>query len=466
MNSSNKKGNSSLFQTLQSVQFGIKILIAIAVVSVIGTVIPQGRSADFYNEHYGGIVSFLINFFRFDITYKSPLFISLVCLFGVDLILCSLKRLPSVLRITFKPDLTPDAGKISRMPVNDAIEKKSLDAVSKVFAESGVRLRKIDDTRLFGEKGKFGYMGSTIVHVSILIFLLGGLVSLITGQRGNIVLEKGQSSSVVTLNDESTIPLGFEIKFNQFEVEFYQDYPGRPKSYKSSVTVSEPGKGVYDKDIMVNHPLMTQGFTIYQSSYGVTENSLSVSEDDTVRVGIKLKGAPDEMPPIVTLDMMQGKLYTIPGFGDSIEVRLDKVYRDFKRLQSVSGETNPAIKVDVLVNGETRWDVFAFKNFPGLNMPMDQEDLIFMFTMLEIMQSGTFEPEYYTVLGVVRDRGIPIMWIGAILIMFGLFFSFYVRPKRIWALQAEGTVLIGATTKGDHEPLKNFVNKTIKNIQN
>ena len=387
----------------------------------------------------------------------------LLCLFGLNLILCSLIKLPSVLRVTFKPDLAPDAGKISRMPVKAVVEKKSLDVVSGAFAESGMKLRRIDDTRLFGEKGKWGYMGSTVVHVSILIFLLGGLVSLITGQRGYIVLEKGQSSSDVTLYNESTIPLGFEIKLNQFEVEFYEDHPGRPKSYKSSVTVSEPVKGIYDKDIMVNHPLMAQDFTIYQSSYGVSENSRSFSEDDTVRVDINLKGAPDEMPPIVTLDMAQGKLYSIPGFGDSLAVRLDRVYRDFKRLQSVSGETNPAIKVDVLVNGETRWNVFAFQKFPGLNMPMDQ-DLNFLFTMHDIIQSGEEKTEYYTVLGVVKDRGIPIMWIGAILMMMGLLFSFYIRPKRIWAIQSEETVLIGATTKGDPEPLRNFVNKTIKNI--
>ncbi len=466
MDSSNNKVNPGLFQTLRSVQFGITILIVISVVSVIGTIIPQGRSSDFYSEQFSGIVNFLIKVFRFDITYSSPLFIGLVCLFGLNLFLCSLKRMPSILRAAFKPDITPGEVKISHMPVKATIKNKSLDEVRRAFAESGIKLRTVDDTRLFGEKGKLGYLGSTIVHVSILIFLLGGLVSMLTGQRGHIVLEKGLSSSEITLFDESTIPLGFEIKLNQFDVEFYQDFPGRPKSFKSSVTVSEPGKVVYDKDITVNHPLMTQGFTIFQSSYGVSKNPQSVSEDDTVKVGIKLKGMPEEIPPIVTLDMVQGKQYSIPGFGDSLEVRLDKVYRDFKRTQTESGEVNPAIKVDVLVNGETKWSIFAFRNFPELNMPMDQEGLIFMFTMLEIVQSGgTSEPEFYTVLGVVRDKGNTIMLIGAILMMLGMFFSFYVRPKRIWALQTEGNVLIGATTKGDHEPLRNFVNKTVKNMQ-
>ena len=57
------------------------------------------------------------------------------------------------------------------------------------------------------------------------------------------------------------------------------------------------------------------------------------------------------------------------------------------------------------------------------------------------------------------------MWIGAILMMLGLSLSFYIRPKRIWVLEKKDTILIGAKTKGDSESIRDFINKTIKNIQ-
>jgi len=465
MNSSEKKYNPGLMKTLSSVQLGIIVLIAIAIVSIVGTVIPQGRSADFYQEHYGVIVNFLINVFRFDITYRSPLFIGLLCLFGLNLILCSLIKFPVRLRSTFRPDITPLAEKIANMPVNASLEKKSLDDVQKAFMKSGFPLHVVDDNRLYGEKGRLGYLGSSFVHTSLLIFLLGGLVSLVTGQRGYIVLEKGQSASDMTLFDESTVPLGFELKLDNFEVEFYKDFPGRPKSYTSFVTVKDPDTEEFNLDIRVNHPLMYNGFTIYQSSYGLSDRAQSVSAaDDTALVEVRLKGIPDEVPPIVTLDMVQGKYYSVPGLGDSIKVALAELYRDFKRIQSVSGEMNPAVKVDVLENDEIKWSVYAFKNFPGMNMPM-YNDLNLSFSMLEIKKGGEKDTEYYTVLGVARDKGVPLMWVGAFLMMLGLFLSFYIRPKRIWVYDDNGRVLIGGITKGDTEPIRELMNKTVKNLR-
>ena len=70
MTISEKKHDPGIIKTLSSIQFGITVLIAIAIVSIIGTVIPQDRSADFYQEHYGVIINFLTNVFRFDIKEK------------------------------------------------------------------------------------------------------------------------------------------------------------------------------------------------------------------------------------------------------------------------------------------------------------------------------------------------------------------------------------------------------------
>jgi len=127
---------------------------------------------------------------------------------------------------------------------------------------------------------------------------------------------------------------------------------------------------------------------------------------------------------------------------------------------------NPAVKIDVMVNGDRRWSVYTFKNYPEVNMPM-HDDIAFTFSMLDIKSVGSEANveeniRYYTVLGFMRDRGIPFMWAGAVCMMLGLFFSFYVRPRRIWVLEKDGTLLIGAAVKGDSEPFGNFVKQTIR----
>ena len=122
-------------------------------------------------------------------------------------------------------------------------------------------------------------------------------------------------------------------------------------------------------------------------------------------------------------------------------------------------------RIDVLVNNDPQWSVYAFRNFPGLNMPM-YGDIPLSFSMLEIKTGGSAAGEvegstYYTVLGVVRDRGTPVMWVGAALLMLGMFLSFYVRPRRIWALEDNGKILVGGRVKGDPEQFSNFVKRTI-----
>ncbi|MFC1528290.1 cytochrome c biogenesis protein ResB [Candidatus Latescibacterota bacterium] len=458
--SEKNKADTGLIKTLSSLQFALVLIITIAVVAVIGTIIPQGRSLDFYHGRYGDVVNFLIRVFRFDNTYRSPLFLGLLGLFGINLTLCSLIKIPATVKKTFKPDLRPGSESIARLPVCISLEDTSLDEVGKAFGETGFPLRKVDDIRLYGEKGRLGYLGAYIVHLSLLLFLCGGMISLITGFRGYIILSEGESTETAVLSEEQSIPLGFEIRLDRFNVAFYEDYPGRPKSYTSSITVTHPDAGTFEKDIRVNDPLMLNNFTIYQSSYGISEDNAY----DTARVEVRLKDIPETMPPVVTLDMFLGEEYTIPGFKDSLKVRLTEIHRNFKKIASVSGEENPAVRIDVMIFEQQRWSIYSFKNFPGLNMPM-YDDLRVMFTLIDISASGPKTEEkdsYYTVLGVVSDRGIPVMWAGAICMMLGLFLSFYVRPRRLWVVEENGKINIGGTVKGDSEPLRNFVERTVQ----
>jgi len=357
--SENNTSDPGLIKTLSSIQFGLVLLISIACVAVVGTVIPQGRPPFFYREHYSAFVNLLINVFRFDNTYRSPLFLGLLALFGLNLSLCSILRLPGFLKRTFKPNLFPDSGSISRMPVSIAVSENSLEDVLKSFNEAGFPLRRVDKKRLFGEKGRYGYLGAFTVHLSLLVLLIGGMISLITGFRGVITLYEGESTDAAVViprlnrGNEYSIPLGFEIVLDSFDVVFYEDFPGRPKSYTSSVTVTLPDGESFKKDIRVNTPLMLNNITVFQSSYGLSEGSFTSSAvNDTAAVAVRLKGAPETMPPVTTLDMVIGERYSVPGFGDSITVSLAELHRNFKGAADISGELNPAIKIVVLVDND------------------------------------------------------------------------------------------------------------------
>ena len=257
-----KDRNPGLIQTLSSLQFGIVLLIAIAVVSIIGTLIPQGRELAFYREQYP-LISSIIYLFRFDRTYSSPLFIGLLGLLGLNLVMCSVIKFPRLLKATITPDRTPSASAVYAMPVTSTLTGHSLESVQKAFSGRGFILHPQGERHLFGEKGRFGRLGATIVHISLLFLLAGGMVSLLTGIRGQIVLEKGQAAASAKLADGSDIPLGFVARLDSFKVEFYESHRGRPKSFLSALTVTPDGGEAFEQNIRVNHPLELNGFTVY-----------------------------------------------------------------------------------------------------------------------------------------------------------------------------------------------------------
>jgi len=65
---------------------------------------------------------------------------------------------------------------------------------------------------------------------------------------------EGTSSHVAFRSNGQEVPLGFELRCDDFDVDFYPD-SDRPKGYKSWLTVVENGKEIMKKEIEVNSPL-------------------------------------------------------------------------------------------------------------------------------------------------------------------------------------------------------------------
>ena len=72
----------------------------------------------------------------------------------------------------------------------------------------------------------------------------------------------------------------FTVKLDKFIIDYYESSvldqrAGRMppiKEYRSRVTISEPGREPYVKNIRVNHPAYVGGYHIYQMSFGQSRN--------------------------------------------------------------------------------------------------------------------------------------------------------------------------------------------------
>lgn len=110
----------------------------------------------------------------------------------------------------------------------------------------------------------FGWLttGPDLVHISILLFLIGGIMSSYGRIDGEVRLAPGD---IAVLNQT------YMIRLVDFDIEMYSD--GRPKQYVSSIqllrgsTESAEAEVVDAADITVNNPYALGRLKIYQRSY-------------------------------------------------------------------------------------------------------------------------------------------------------------------------------------------------------
>ena len=120
-----------------------------------------------------------------------------------------------------------------------------------------------------------------VLHLSILLILLGALLTMLTGQHGRMMLEPGKPIQTFyegNATENHPVELPFTLTLDRFEIETYEG-SSRPKDYVSYLQLTDGGQ---QKDIVIsmNHILKHRHYRFYQSDYDEQGNSiLDVARD-------------------------------------------------------------------------------------------------------------------------------------------------------------------------------------------
>ena len=90
-----------LLSFIRSMKFGILLMVIIALLSVVGTIIPQGKEFSWYVQTYQNYHGWILMLKLYDI-YNSWYFQLLLILLVVNLTLCSLIRIRAVVKAKAK----------------------------------------------------------------------------------------------------------------------------------------------------------------------------------------------------------------------------------------------------------------------------------------------------------------------------------------------------------------------------
>jgi cytochrome c biogenesis protein len=416
---------SKLWSFFNSLKLTISLFITLAVVSIIGTVIQQGESANTYLLGYGERWGEVILRLNLDNMYHSAWFTAILVMLVVNIVVCTIDRFSPKWRTLLRTNPTFDPGLIGKLSNRNTFTvDRDIDTIKyclfSVFKKKRYNVKTFDPQNgsqgtshsFYAWKGKTGRFGSDITHVSLLLILLGCIVGSMFGYRDFEAIPVGERISVPGTD--------YELRLDKFWIDYYDT--GQIKQFNSNLAIVRDGKDVFTKQIWVNEPLYYEGIRFYQSSYGMSWNRIKEAEIVAVK-----RGKEDIFSQPLTVKW--GELKSMPETPYS--VKLMGYAADFSYDDELGGvisrsaeANNPAVKLEVYEGDRLVFSPWLFFNYPGYFSSVPDSDYT-------LVLAG-FRGMPYSGIAINKDPGTNIVWAGSIVMGIGFIFAFFVNYRRVW----------------------------------
>ena len=419
-----------IWDIFSSIKLAVVVFLMISVTSIVGTIIEQQAEpeqnikllAKLFGLHFAPAAFRILDTLGFTDMFRSWWFMAFLAIFAANLIVCSIDRLPKIWKVVREPvkPVTPERLKALSIK-REIILKEKVDkasehagAVLKKYGFTAALRKEEHGVQLYAEKGRYTRLGLYVTHLSVLLILSGALIGMLFGFNASLNLPEGTSSVMAYKSGGLQIPLGFEIRCDNFNVSFY-DNSDTPKSYKSVLTILENGREVKKKMIDVNNPLHYKGITFYQASYGFIPNrdsifQFTVTSNNGTKEDVNVKfGEPFTLPG----GSVTGKVVDF-----SPAIALDESGKPYTYAKMMN---NPAAFVEFSENGAIKYRQWILLRLPQTWKVADG-----------IVEFKHLWGAQYTGLQVREDPGVWVVYLGCMIMALGLYTSFFTGHSRVW----------------------------------
>lgn len=393
-----------------SVKLTLVLLIALAATSIIGTVIPQNEDASAYFQRYGEVFYKIFKFLDIFDMYHSWWFQFLLLMLTINLVVCSFRRLPGVWKIVSVKAPKFSRKRFENIKNKDTFSVPSSPDIIKPLFESYIakRLRRCNAEEtdngfvLYAEKGRWTRMGVYSVHLSIIILFAGAIAGSMFGFTGWVNIPEGETVDHIRLRDNNKPhKLDFSLRCNKFEATFYDS--GKPKDYRSSLTVIENGKETLTRSIVVNDPLRYKGVSFYQSSYGTL---------------------PPDRAMVKLTEQKTGKVRKLDApFRERISLPDKKGYLELVQFVSNFRNLGPGFQVRLSDDEKPPALFWLFEKFPTFDQMRKGR---YLFSI------ESYPERHYTGLQVTADPGVWYVYSACMLLIVGIIVTFFMSHNRLF----------------------------------
>jgi cytochrome c biogenesis protein len=451
-----------VWQTLSSIKTGVVLIILVVILSAAGTVILQRPMTDpeDMQRAYSPAMLRLLDAIGLTDVFHARWFVALLILVSLCIIAASVERFPNAWRFYARPYKSPDENFRRALPTQALIpirdEEHGVDAAESALEHLHLKPERIVRTNsfsLFSERHRISEMAVYIVHASLLLIFLGGIIDALYGWRGFLVLSPGIQSSQIEMRTGVERNIPFAIRCDATGEETYTD--GTPKRWWSNLTVVDGGREVERKEIAVNDPLVYKGLRFYQATWGRTGKLDQITFNVTPTNGTA--GKPQEL----TMRLNETASLDADTTVQLVEFIPDYVVEDAHVYARSNDVVNPA--VHLIVNSKKAGTTVSVW-LPDIEGVSQNAASPYIFEPKEL-KTGL-----YTGLQVSHEPGQLAVWAGVILMAIGLTFVFYVSHVRIWVVSVHNgrggwSLWVGGTANRNRDAFEQRFKHIVEQIQ-
>ena len=396
-------------RTFAKLNIAIILLLLIAGFSILGTIIEQDQSINYYQQTYsnynlpGNLIfwKFLL-FFGLDHVYKTPWFLMLLFLFGTCLISCTFTQQFPTLKSARRYNFKTNEKQFRRQEYYTNLKKKYFSKCLNNF--------KIKKYNVFHQKkivyiykGILGRFAPIIVHIAMLLILTGNTCAALGSFNAQELIARGEVWHVQNLISKSffTQTPTSPIRINDFWIEY--DPKNNIKQFYSDLSVlNQNGIEITRKTISVNIPLRFKNLTFYQTDWNA--------------IGLRI--------------ILNNEVYQLP-------------------IKSLTKTKNLWVSWIPFTDQKNKGFTFIANNLnETFSLYTDKGELVGNFNIgdriKDVKGLEIIEVIKETGLQIKADPGIPLIYFGFAILMISSLISYF-SFTQFWLAKKDGKCVIGAT---------------------
>jgi cytochrome c biogenesis protein len=360
---------------------------------------------------------YLYTFLELNDVFHSWWFGFFVLVIALNLIACSIERLPRIWFDIHNPQLRLPGPKYKMMKHCFCAQVPDKDSGVRLVEQILGHARTLSApyapedpscAYFFKEQHRYGRVGVYVIHTALLLIMFGSIVTTNWGVDGMMMIPEGEARRFVQARGPgglaASFDLGFDVQCDDFRLKTFTD--GAPLDFESDLRIYERGSSqpVLQKTIEVNDPLEYKGYTFYQASYAPR------SGEQLVKLSLGLHG-------------QERLTYTLP-IGSSAVMSDGTQFTPMELIENYGG-LGPAVRVQkVSSTGDaTHFNVFRFYPTFDTQVRRGQFDVMFL----------GFDRLYATGISVGKVPFLPIVLFGFVLLFLGMYMAFFMNHRRYWA---------------------------------